>query len=114
MQIIDAMRRSNTAEEIYFLLTNYVEALQFYAAAEHLPAAIVALPVTGLDDIEARYIGLRETRLCGLARSDCVIHGDIVNEAEEVFYEALCCSRALHIAAGLLLVPPPAVAQAAV
>jgi hypothetical protein len=111
MQIIDAMRRSNTAEDICFLLTNYIETLQFYAPAKHLPAAAVALPVIRLDDIEERYFMLRETRLCDLARSHCVTHGDIVNEAEQVFYEALCCLRALGIAAGLLI-PPLAVAGA--
>ena len=42
MLIIDALRRSNTVHEICFLLTNYIETLQFYAAAKRLPKAEAA------------------------------------------------------------------------
>lgn len=109
MQIIDALRRSNTAEEICLLLANYLETLQFYAAVERLPLAVVALPVRGPDDVEHRYFGLRETRLCDLARSRCTTHGGIIAEAEDVLHEALCCLRALGMAAELprRWSPPP-------
>ncbi|HTE16643.1 MAG TPA: hypothetical protein VK642_16355 [Burkholderiales bacterium] len=102
MQIIDAIHRSTTAHEICFLLTNYVETLQFYDGAQRLPAGVAALPVQGLDDIETRFTGLREAKLCGLARSHCDTHGAIVNEATDVFYEALCRLKTLTISAGLL------------
>ncbi len=102
MQIIDAMRASNSSTEICLLLTNYIESLQFYAAAEHLPACIIALPVCGLDDVEQRYGGLCHARQGVVAHS----HGDIVSEAEEVLYEAMYCLRALDTAAGALTLPP--------
>ncbi len=95
MLIIDAMRRSNTAHEVCFLLTNYVETLQFYDSGKRLPAGVVTLPVIGLDDIEARYTGLYEAKICGLARSKCNTSGTILNEATDVFYEALSRLKAL-------------------
>lgn len=109
MRIVDALRRSNTAEEIRCLLTHYVETLQFYAAAERLPLAVVSVPVRGPDDVEHRYFALREIRLCDLARSRCTTHGDIVAEAENVLHEALCCLQALRMAGELPpRAPPPA------
>ena len=108
MLIIDALRRSNTVHEICFLLTNYIETLQFYAAAKRLPAGVAVLPVNGLDDIEARFAGLREAKLCDLARSRCDTHDAIVNEAADVFDEALCRLKALSASsrsAGLLAAP---------
>lgn len=98
MQIIDALRRSNSADEICFLLTNYIEALQFYAVAERLPPAVVKLPVHGASDVEQRYFGVRETGLCDLARSHRATHSDMLAETEEVLYEALCRLRALGMA----------------
>ena len=95
MLIIDAMRRSNTVHEVCFLLTNYVETLQFYDSEKRLPAGAATLPVIGQDDIEARYAGLREAQLCDLARSRCNTNGTILNEATDVFYEALCRLKTL-------------------
>lgn len=105
MLIIEAMRSSNSAHEVCFLLTNYVETLQFYDASRRLPAGVTVLPVLGLDDIEMRYAGLRESQLCDLARSRCNTAGEIINEAVDVFYEALCRLKTLSVAAGML--PPP-------
>ncbi|HTD89546.1 MAG TPA: hypothetical protein VK663_02705 [Burkholderiales bacterium] len=105
MLIIDAMRRSNTTHEICFLLTNYVETLQFYDTTKHLPAGVAVLPVHGIEDIEARCAGLQEAKLCGLARSQCNTNGAILNEAADVFYEAVCRLKALEISANLLATP---------
>jgi hypothetical protein len=81
------------------LLTNYIETLQFYDSEKRLPAGVAMLPVIDLDDIEARYAGLYEAKLCGLARSHCNTNGTILNEAVEVFYEALCRLKTLLHAA---------------
>jgi hypothetical protein len=105
MLIIDAMRRSSNAQEVCLLLTHYIETLQFYAVAERLPESVTALPVSGLDDIEARVVSLREVKLCDLARSQCDTHGDIVNEATEVFQEALFRLNAMNVPAGMLAAP---------
>jgi hypothetical protein len=105
MLIIDAMRRANNAQEVCLLLTHYIETLQFYAVAERLPAAVTALPVAGLDDIEARVVSLREVKLCDLARSQCDTHGDIVNEAADVFQEALFRLNAMSVPTGMLAAP---------
>ena len=105
MQIIDAMRGSNSANEICLLVTNYIESLQFYAAAEHLPLDIVTLPVCGLNDVEQRYRGLCQARQSECAQPHRDAHSDIVNEAEAVLYEAMCCLRTLDTAAGTLTLP---------
>ena len=102
MQIIDAIRRAATAQEVCLLLSNYIEALQFYAVAKRLPASVTALPVNGLDDIEARVSSLREAKLCDLARSHCDTHGDIVNEALELYQEALFRLNAMSVPAGIM------------
>ncbi len=107
MQIIDAMRSSNSANEICLLVTNYVESLQFYAAAEHLPAGIVTLPVCGLNDVEQRYGRLCRAKLSDRAHPNDDAHGgEIVSETEEVLFEAMCCLRALETTAGTLVLPP--------
>jgi hypothetical protein len=95
MLIVEAVRRSNTTHEVCFLLTNYIETLQFYDSEKHLPAGVAHLPLIGVDDIEARHTALREALLCGLARSQCNTNGTILNEATEVFYEALCRLKTL-------------------
>jgi len=106
MQIIDAMRGSHTASEICLLVTNYIESLQFYAAAEQLPAAIVTLPVRGLRDVEERYSGLRHARPSNLERPRGNADSGIMSEAAAVLYEAMCCLRALDTATGTLALPP--------
>ena len=65
MLIIDALRRAGTAKEVCFLLTSYVETLQFYELPRQLPAAVTALPVRGSDDVALRLTELRT--VCHLA-----------------------------------------------
>ena len=90
MLIVDAIRRSNSVHEVCLLLTNYVETLQFYDTSKRLPAGVAVLPVRGREDIEARYANLKEAK----ARTSVSAYNNsseaIVEEAIEVFYEALC------------------------
>ena len=47
MLIVDALRRSNLPQEVNFLLTCYIDGLQFYDAARALPAGITARATSG-------------------------------------------------------------------
>lgn len=105
MQIVDAIRRSSSVHEVCFLVTNYVETLQFYAASQLLPAGVAGLPVLGPEDIEERFCKLREAKLCGLARSHCETHYDVFNETTDIFYEGLTRLKALRVASPLIVAP---------
>ena len=96
MFISDVMRRLNTEHEICFLLTAYVETLQFYDAAKRLPPGVAALPLKGVDDIEARFTELLGAELCGLARAHCDTQGAIARESTEVFGAAFTRLQALR------------------
>jgi hypothetical protein len=96
MQIIDVMRRLNTEHEINFLLTAYVETLQFCDAAKRLPPGVGLLPIRGAEDIEARFTELLGAELCGLARSHCDTQGAIAREATEIFGAAYTRLQALR------------------
>jgi hypothetical protein len=85
MLMIDVMRRLNTEHEISFLLTAYIETLQFYDSAKRLPPGVGVLPLRGAEDIEARFTELLGAELCGLARSHCDTQGAIAREATEIF-----------------------------
>lgn len=96
MQIIDVMRRLNTEHEIKFLLTAYIESLQFYNAAKRLPPGVGALPLRDIEDIEERFTELLGAELCGLARSHCDTQGATAREATEIFGAAFTRIRALR------------------
>ncbi|MEQ1772920.1 MAG: hypothetical protein ABL891_03970 [Burkholderiales bacterium] len=85
MLMIDVMRRLNSENEIRFLLTAYIETLQFYDSAKRLPLGVATLPLGDVDDIEARFTELLGAELCGLARSHCDTQGAIAREATEIF-----------------------------
>ena len=87
MLIVDVIRRLNTTHEILFLLSAYVETLQFYDAANTLPAGVAGLPLRGLKDVEKRYTDLLDMQWCELARSQCNTHNAILREALAVFGE---------------------------
>ncbi len=99
MLITDVMRRLNTEHEVAFLLTAYIETLQFSDAAKRLPPGVAALPLNGADDIEARFSELLGAELCGLARSHCDAQGAIAREATEIFGAAFTRSQALRMSA---------------
>lgn len=109
MLIIDAMRRADTTQEVGFLLTSYVETLQFYDAAKRLPNGATTLPVNDLADIEARLAGLRSAQQRIRAGKQRRSDGPIIDEANNVFYEALCCWKALECCGAM----PPLVHVAA-
>jgi hypothetical protein len=97
MLIIDALRRADTAQDVCYLLTSYVETLQFYDAACQLPAGVTVLPVRGSDDITARLAGLQAMRLSQPARNFGTTHYAIPDEAINLFSEALFRLKALDI-----------------
>lgn len=91
MLILEALRRSKSPQEIDFLLTCYVDGLQCYAVAKRLPAGVMALPVQGIDDAEARLLSLRAAR--EHASPDAAGDADraIFDEVAEVFNVAVGC-----------------------
>lgn len=88
MLILDALHRANTHQEIGFLLTCYVDGLQFYDIVKRLPAGLFASPVQGLDDISARAASLRDAQ----ARDDAQAFGEheraMLDEIAAVFAAA--------------------------
>jgi hypothetical protein len=52
MMINDAIRNASSEHTVYFLLTAYIDALQF---STKLPQYVTALPVSGLQDLEWRF-----------------------------------------------------------
>jgi hypothetical protein len=97
MFISDVIRRLNTEHEIRFLLTAYIETLQFYDSAKRLPPGVGKLPLRGVDDIEARFTELLGAELCGLARSHCDTQGAIAREATEIFGAAFTRLQVLRL-----------------
>lgn len=97
MLIVDAMRRADTPQEVCFLLESYVETLQFYDTAKRLSPGATILPINGLKDIESRLEGLRAAQQRVRARQQRLSDGPVIDEAANVFYEALCCWKALEV-----------------
>jgi hypothetical protein len=97
MLIMDAIRRAGTAKEVCYLLTSYVETLQFCSASKHLPASVTALPVQGLNDITARLAGLDATQHLVIAQVSGRIGSAICDEAANLFRAALFRLGALDI-----------------
>jgi hypothetical protein len=98
MLIIDAMRRAETAKEVCYLMTSYVESLVFYDTARHLPAGIVALPVRGLVDTAARLaclLDLQNEERAGVPNSKDFA---VIEEATQLFREALYRLNTLNAA----------------
>ena len=91
MLIVDVLRRLNTEVEISFLLSAYLETLQFHNPEKYLPPGVALLPLHGAEDIEARFTDLIGAELTGLARSHCDTRGAIAKEATEIF--GVACAR---------------------
>ncbi len=96
MELLEAMRRSNSEHEIQFLLSAYVETLPFYGLAHILPNGLTALPVRGTDDVRDRFEALIEADLRGSAAVSSASTHAVVREATEVFGMALSRLSALH------------------
>jgi hypothetical protein len=84
--IRDAIERASNEQEIFFLLTAYVETVRNGDQTNLLPWQVRDLPLAGSDDLKARIYGLQ---LRGMPPD--VDHGIrlVVEEAIEVFRTAL-------------------------
>lgn len=100
MLIIDAMQRATTANEVCYLLTSYVETLQFCDTRGRLPACVTALPVRGLDDVAARLEGLQAVQVPAAVHLAGSSDSAMMNEAASLFRVALCRLEALRMADG--------------
>jgi hypothetical protein len=52
MMIHDAIRKANSEHTVYFLLTAYLDTLQF---SRQLPEHLTVLPIADLRDLESRF-----------------------------------------------------------
>ena len=94
MDITDVIREADSEYVVFFLLIAYIDALRF---CNCLPARLTSLPVTGIDDVGARYQGLVAELESASRRMDdkaCVL----VTEALHVFGTALHRLASLHAA----------------
>ena len=87
MTINDVIREAKSEHEVYFLLTAYVEAVRYVDRMSSLPASVRDLPLNGVDDVKARFDGLRaelgqrpngkpDTRSLAIVRESADILGD--------------------------------------
>jgi hypothetical protein len=53
--IADAIRDTNTEQDIYALLTGYLQIMQCYERRKMLPEYVTRLPISGKDDVMARF-----------------------------------------------------------
>lgn len=94
MEIINVMRDANSTDEIYSLLTAYIEALQHCDKGESMAPQLVALPINGKADLQARSEQLFVELDVASKRLDdnaCVV----IKEARAIFTAALYCIRRL-------------------
>ncbi len=99
MQMLDVMRRVNSEHEVRFLLSAYIETLQFYDTARSLPQGVTALPLAGVDDVRERFEALLDIDLSGSAVQGGERVHAIVREAAELFGAALARLQILQKAA---------------
>lgn len=59
MTINDVIREAKSEHEVYFLLTAYVEAVRYVDKMSFLPPSVRDLPLNGVDDVKARFDGLK-------------------------------------------------------
>lgn len=86
MTINDVIREAKSEHEVYFLLTAYVEAVRYVDRMSLLPASVRDLPLNGMDDVKARFDGLRaelgqssggtDTRSLAIVKESADILGD--------------------------------------
>jgi hypothetical protein len=53
--IADAIRNTDTQQNIYVLLTGYLEVMQGYERRKILPEYVTRLPISGRADVMARF-----------------------------------------------------------
>jgi hypothetical protein len=87
MTINDVIREAKNEHEVYFLLTAYVEAVRYVDRMSLLPASVRDLPLKGVDDVKARFDGLKaelgqgsngkpDTRSLAIVKESADILGD--------------------------------------
>jgi hypothetical protein len=86
------IRDAESENEIYFLLTAYIEATQF---GGRLPEYLTNLPITGLKDVEARSQRLIMER-DKASEQPSNKAGVIIEEALQIFDDALCRLKVLE------------------
>ena len=97
MLIADALRHAETAQEVCYLMTSYVETLVVYDTARHLPARITVLPVRGLVDCAARLACLLDVQRAERAHPPGSNDSAILDEAIQLFREAMLRLNALDV-----------------
>ena len=86
MKITEAIRIADTEHVVYFLLTAYVETLDYYdPLRSSLPEHVKRLPVTGISDVSERLRALH-TAIEQYAQSKV---RPLIQEAVDVFSAAL-------------------------
>ena len=58
MNLGNVILDADSAHEIYFLLTSYVEAVRYCGQLDCMPRAVPRLPLAGLDDVRVRFSAL--------------------------------------------------------
>ena len=92
MMIDHVIRNAESESAIYFLLDAYVETTQF---GERLPEHLTNLPITGVDDVEARFQQLLKE--LGKAPGQFYSKSHVViEEALHIFEDALGRLKALE------------------
>lgn len=93
MKITEAIKTADTEHVVYFLLTAYVETLDYYDPLRScLPEHVKRLPMAGLSDVAQRLRALRTT-IEHYAQSQARL---LIEEVLEVFSAALQRLRALQ------------------
>src|SRR5262245_24972653 len=85
MTINDVIREAKSEHEVYFLLTAYVEAVRYVDKMSLLPASVRELPLNGMDDVKARFDGLKAE----LSRRDDSRSLAVVKESADILGDAL-------------------------
>lgn len=89
MKITAAIREAHTQHEVFFLLTAYIEAIDYGDGAKQLPWQVRELPLAGVDDVKGRIYSLHlRARLAG-PDSDDKATAYVVDEVLEVYTTAL-------------------------
>ena len=88
MTINDVIREARSEHEVYFLLTAYVEAVRYVDRMNLLPAQVRELPLNGMDDVKARFDGLK-AELGQLSHGDDSRSLAIVKESADILGDAL-------------------------
>jgi len=84
LTIIEVIREASAEQEIFALLTAYVEAVRYGDKFHTLPWRMRDLPLASVDNLAERVEGLRE----GLGATD-VLTRPLIKEALDIFVVAL-------------------------